>query len=492
MADDANPYAKFAAPTSGNPYEKFRTDLPDNFAPTAKTTVQSTADKYAGWDQFSAPPPAAPLQNEPGKTYGTILPFSRDDATGKVQLAVPEMLRAPIRGMVEGGQEIRGQRPVDDPAARGDIIAAATALGGVRAGPGEPKPGPVEAPKSPVKTGAVEAREAGYVLPPKSASKSPGIVAQALAGWGGKIKTRQDAMERNQEVTNSLATKALGLPPEAILTPKVFTNIIQKAGQSYRDVINAVPTVNAGLDPDFRTAVADLGGQNSQAAKAFPKIMGNTGIQDMVGELSAAGEHPTAAWIELVKQLRFDGTANLKTIGDPSKHALGLAQREAANAIDDMLDRQISAAGQPGVVDTYRAARKLIAKAYDVQGATNASGDVSAIGLMRLADKGRPLTDELRTIANAASSFPKSMGMPADFGDSEAWSALDFFGSLAAAGHGDPGVVGTILARPLARKAVLSPGMQNRIVNPMTPNWPAPFLLPDQRNDTAQALGVQP
>jgi hypothetical protein len=135
-------------------------------------------------------------------------------------------------------------------------------------------------------------------------------------------------------------------------------------------------------------------------------------------------------------------------------------------------------------VDAYRAARQLIAKSYDVEGATNtATGDVNARGLARLADKGRPLTDELDTIAQAASAFPKALQPPAGFGHNETWSALDFFGGAAAVAHGNPGVAAGIMLRPAARAALLSQPFQRGMTTPRQALFPlsAPpgFLAPE-------------
>ena len=219
---------------------------------------------------------------------------------------------------------------------------------------------------------AIEARQAGYVLPPAAIRDKPGMVASVLAGWSGKIKTAQAASERNQAVTNGLAAKALGLHPDTVLSDKVFNKVRDDAGAAYQAVINSTPIITA--DHHYDAALAGLGGSNSQAAKFFPKITNNPGIKELVGELQGVRQFPTAAGVELVKELRFSANSNLKAIGDPSKHALGLVQRQAADAIDELIERNAAAAGKPDVVAAYRQARQLIAKSYDVQG-SNQRGD---------------------------------------------------------------------------------------------------------------------
>lgn len=349
----------------------------------------------------------------------------------------------------------------------------------VIAGPGaigETAPVPTAA-----RPAAVAARQAGYVLPPGAISEKPGIVSQVLAGWGGKIKTQQTASARNQEVTNALAAKSLGLPPDTVLSDQVFNAIRTKAGHAYQAVASAIPVVHA--DSAYDQVVAGLGGANSQAAKLFPKITANPGIKDLVDELKSVHVMPTDAAVEIVKELRFNANANLHAMGDPSKHALGLAQRHAADAIDGLIDRNIQAA-QPGsgLVDQYRQARQLIARSYDVEGATNpATGDVNARGIARLAAKGRPLTGELDTIADAAAAFPKAMQTPSGFGHEENMSVLDFFFGVGSAAAGHPeGLVASVLRGP-ARAAALSGPAQSLAAR----QRPGSGLPPDVQRATA-------
>lgn len=335
---------------------------------------------------------------------------------------------------------------------------------------------------------AVKARLAGYVLPPAMINEKPGLVSNVLSGFSGKIKTAQAASEKNQIVTNELAAKDLGLPPGTPLNEQAFEYVRQRAGLAYPDVINAVPIIRT--DEEWLNTVSSLGSRNSQAAKEFPKIMANTGIQDLVDELKGKTQFTTESGIELVKELRFSGNSNLKAIGDPAKHALGLAQREAADAVDNLMDRNISAAGQPDTIAAYREARQMIAKSYDVEGATNiANGDVNARGLARLAARGRPLTGGLDTIADAGAAFPRAMNPPSAFGQTEALSALDFFGAAASPGH----VGAMMFARPLARATVLAEPYQRAIARPRAVTNPSmlPLLMQPGLMAAQQPSGLE-
>lgn len=79
-------------------------------APVAAAPV-STADKYAGWDTpGAAPAPAQPsaydsishaLAPAPNTTYGTVVPFAIDNATGQRRFALPTSLRDLAQGAVD-------------------------------------------------------------------------------------------------------------------------------------------------------------------------------------------------------------------------------------------------------------------------------------------------------------------------------------------------------------------------------------------------------
>lgn len=509
--------------------------------------------------------------DKPGTVYGDVLPVSRDTATGKMSLAVPEMIRAPLRGAAEWGSSMLGHGPVrpGDTQPTPDMMAATMALGGLRGSPGEASVGATLPPSRLVSKSVADAHGAGYVLPPAMAGK-PGPITNALSGWAGKTKLQQSASVANQEVTNRLATQSLGLPEETTLNESVLHNVREEAGKAYAKVAQATPVVVP--DEAFHGTIGALGGRTSHAAKYFPQLMDNEQIKSLSEELGSVNHFSPQAGLELVKELRFNANANLKAPGDPGKHALGLAQRQAADAVDDLMERNISKAdehwgdrfdaatskesaaakavqqakqkltsfqgklatnsdiyvsadamrgkraaeealeraqkyldsatvgkeaartrlqqsqaerGKDDLVNEYREARRQIAKSYDIEGAMNpATGDVNALGIAKLAAKGRPLTGELDTIANAANAFPRALQNVSRFGGEENHSALDFFGSALAISHGDPGLAAAIIGRPAVRSALLSKPVQSRMATQpkgREPMLPQPIQAPPWR-----------
>lgn len=347
------------------------------------------------------------------------------------------------------------------------------------------------APNPGLRNGALEAHQAGYVLPPSMASETPGGLANGLAGWSGKIKTAQAASEANQEVTNALAAKSLGIDPEQGITEAALRNVRAEAGKAYTAIPKALPVVTQ--DADFVDAIGQINDKTASLSQAFPNITKNSEIEDLVGDLTNAQQFKTEDGISLVRQLRKDATANFRAAADPKKLALAQAQRDAADAVDDLIERNLAQTGQDGLVADYRAARQTIAKSYDLQSATNlVSGNVNAQRLATLMGRGRPLTGELQTIAKAASAFPKAMQPLDRIGGVEPLSTLDLAGAAVTAAHGNYGVAAGLLGKPLARAAVLGPRMQESIMTRAVGAPVPPLSLPSLTPESRIPLGTLP
>jgi hypothetical protein len=397
--------------------------------------------------------------------------------------------------------------------------------------------------------------EAGYVFPPSVVAGlkgEPGAGVEAAAGAGGKIKTRQLASQKNQTTTNRLAAEDIGLPGNTQLNDAAFELARRPAAAVYEEVRQAVPQIE--LSSEFVNKTQNIGKKGSLLEKWFPESATSPAIEDVKTSLLRYGPGKpvdTSAVMMKVADLRREANISLKTVGDAQRHQLGIAQREAADILEDSLyegvknapqyfakraetanqtvsnlsrqlqviegtvpaeslsaeeqqlanwaknspfgqahvesvkaelsqaqaqaaefSQRLQEAEQKGsalqtLPDRYKAARQLFAKTYDLEGVTNlTTGEVNAHGLARLYKKGKPLSGNLKTIADAANISPQSTQMPSRFGYSEDYSALDFFGiaHTAVAGKlGDPKAIaalGAQLSRPFVRKRLLSPAYQ--------------------------------
>jgi hypothetical protein len=313
-----------------------------------------------------------------------------------------------------------------------------------------------------VLAGVQAARGAGYVVPPSQAK--PTLGNRLMEGLAGKITTAQNASAKNQGVTNALAKKAVGADD---LTPEAIASVRSAANQAYDDLAS-VGTFQA--DDAYRAAISKAAG-----SKALPGIA-NKEVDDLVEALSSQGSLDAQQTIESIKRLRFEGSAN-KGVQDPVKKALGSAQMKIAGALEDLIDRNLQAAGRPELLEAYRGARTTLAKVYDVEKSMTAAGNVDAKKLAAQLKKGRPLTGELRTIAEFADQFPKAAQTLEGMGSLPQASPLDWTAATGLSlATSNPLMMATVAARPVARSAVLSPLVQNRLTTPASQNALARLL----------------
>jgi hypothetical protein len=258
-----------------------------------------------------------------------------------------------------------------------------------------------------------QARGAGYVIPPSSAN--PSWINRTLESLAGKEATRQTASVQNQEVTNALARKALGLADGTALSDDVLKQFRATASQPYKDV--------------------------------------------------AAMDEAAADALEKLKDARFQTNAYMKhynRTADPASLAKSREFGDLAENLEASLEDFAKMHDMPDLIDGLRAARKQIAKSYTVERALNdATGNVDAKQIARQLSNGAPLTAELETIGKFASAFPQASRLSDDIG-SPGVSKLKFalgsiLGAGGAAGGGPVGAAAGALpfVAPDAAKALL-------------------------------------
>jgi len=296
-----------------------------------------------------------------------------------------------------------------------------------------------------LKQAAVQkAQDAGYVIPPSSGN--PSLKNTILEGIGGKLKTQQEASVANQPITNSLAARALGQNENAPLTQGSLSAIRSEAAAKGYEPIRNLGEIPA--DDAFRNSLQQLVSQYQGAARIDPRL-GNP----QVAQIAEALDKPSFNSADVVDAIRtLRGNAD-DAFGSGNAQ-LGRAYKSAAGSLEDLIDRHLTAQGENGsaLLNSYRDARALIAKTFSVGKALNEeTGNVSAQKLGRQLAAGKPLSDELRSIAGFASAFPKAARETAE--SFPAISPLDAYGSaMAAASSGS----GAPLLLPLTRVGIRS------------------------------------
>lgn len=310
-----------------------------------------------------------------------------------------------------------------------------------------------------------KAQEAGLTMPPTQAN--PSAMNKILEGISGKTTTAQKASEKNAPVINKMAREALGLPEGEPITVKALEGLRAQRGGAYEAIKQVTQPVVS--DTQYLKDIHNLKGDFSAAAKEFPQLFKNEGIDTLVKSLNAPHMSTTAA-VELIKKLRFDSNALLKSRDNPQNLAIGMASRKAADAIEGLLERKLEKmTGDPNMVKDFQAARQLIAASYDVEAALNEStGNVSGQYLAKLLDKGKPLSGNLRDVAEFSRTFPKAAQSVEKIGSQPGISPLDVGVQMLrhASGAGLAGDVASMGVRPAARAAITSAPYQKAFVGP--------------------------
>lgn len=411
---------------------------------------------------------------------GTFLPFRRPVGGGPAEWAVPTAVQGIIEAVKAPGQALKSGEldylPGESPAEPEAVNTALNIIGGSATKIPLREIGvlpsralrPVTSP-NPLPGLVEEFQKEGYKLPPSQMEGRP--LAKVAEGLAGSAKLEKLASVQNQQVTNRLVAEDLGLPTNRKITEADLENVRKSAGAAYEQVKNAAKLIKP--DEQFRNDLKALRGDFTEAAKEYPEVMSNKEVENLISALDKPAS--PRAMVELTKKLRKDAATNLKSFDDPAKRELGLAQRGAATAIEEMIDRGLSSVGKSDLVDKWRAARTTIAKSYDAEAAFNETrGEFSARTLAGMYKRGKPLSGGMEKAARFARAFEGSARDPGKIRDISEFG----FGDLLLGGLGSLGGLlshggldtrlgltglGLSLARPLARRTLLTGPVQQGI-----------------------------
>lgn len=303
---------------------------------------------------------------------------------------------------------------------------------------------------------------------------------RTLAGLGGGEQVNARIAVRNQTITDRLAADAIKINEE-FLTPVNVQMAVDHANAAYNKLKSF--DVQVPLSSQYVNDVTRIGqGVAGFPSKPLPQIVA---LRDEL--LKATPSVPNI--VDKVRSLREHAWRN-RSSADPDAQLLGQAQRQAAEILDQELDRFMQTAAattsNPNLqailnrlYGEYTAARTQLSKLHDVRDAMNpVTGSIDAAVLARLSQTHR-LAPELQQIADAYNAIgndgmrniqraTRIAGRPLTVAD----AAMGVVGANAGAYLGGPAVaasgaaiaaLGPAAARLLAREYVLR-GRQTRAI----------------------------
>lgn len=262
------------------------------------------------------------------------------------------------------------------------------------------------------------AQTEGYVVTPGSISPTgKNILAERIAG---KTHLEQLASVQNQTVTDKLARRAVGLPENAPLTSGSMRQIRKVEFDKGYAPLNKIGSV--ATDPAFLDDLINIETNYAGAAGSFPGA-----VPEKVGALVknyTVDKFDSADALKSVKTLREDAKGSFRS-GDTS---LGKAQIAVANALENQIERALTAANNPNaakMLEQFRLSRQRMAISHTVEDAIReGGGSVTAAKLARDIQSGKYVSGDLKTIAEFANVFPRVTQTPSQIGTPAAGTIL--------------------------------------------------------------------
>lgn len=294
------------------------------------------------------------------------------------------------------------------------------------------------------------ARKQGLVVPP--ATTNPSVTNKILESIGGKVATQQDAAMKNQKVFDSLVKRDLGLDDAAIMSEDVLPALRTKAAEAYKP-LRTLGTIRA--DTRYADELKQLASKYEKVGKDFPKLA-NDEILEAIDAVSAKSFNSDSA-VDAIAILREKSSTAYAQGNKP----LGKAYRSISDAMENAIERSLERRGKDGakVLTDFRAARKLMAKAFTAEKALNPQvGSFNASKLATELAKGKPMSGDMRKVAEFARAFPGASKLMLDSGSVRNTDVI--MGAGTAALSKEPNFLLYPFARQAVRAGLLSPAGQ--------------------------------
>lgn len=280
-----------------------------------------------------------------------------------------------------------------------------------------------------------EAQKQGYVALPSDVGA--GKIPRAMETVSGKFKAEELASAKNQQVTNNLTRKYLGVADDTPLTTETLDTLRENAGQVYQQAAS-LPATQI---------------QSTKGGMVRSSLTRNG--SEIINDLKLARDDARSAW----KAFNFGSDKPTQ-----ARNAAITADAKV-KSLENELETLAKQNNQPELLNELKRARTEIAKIYTVEKATNPiTGSVDARAIAKQLNKKAPITGELQLIGKFAQAFPKVTKPVAE--QPNPFSIYDVIGTSYGVGAANPLVAAVPAARIAGRYGVLSKPIQQKFVQP--------------------------
>lgn len=300
------------------------------------------------------------------------------------------------------------------------------------------------------------AKKYGIRITPSMAGGAPmGDLAEAASGVPNLQK---GAIRINNKIVDEVAKKEIGLNPKQPITESALKDAEKAPAEIYRKV-EGLGKIDTG--PEYQQELAAAKQPFKEMGEDFPEYT-NPEVDKLVDSFSKPSFRSKSA-VQAMRELRNQSKKNLR-VYDPSKNALGIAQRKIANALENQIERHLQGTDNEELLNQFRGARTQFAKINTVRDAMSpTTGNIDPQELAKQLKRGVPLSGGLRDIADLATNFPQVMKLAQKTSQWGPYSRIDYLlGGYSVLKH-DPLLLAAVASRPVVKHALLSDLYQSRL-----------------------------
>lgn len=299
------------------------------------------------------------------------------------------------------------------------------------------------------------AQKAGLIALPSDVGA--GKFPKTLETLSGKFKSEELFSSKNQDISNGLTRKYLGLPESTPLNEDTFSSLRNAHSEPYQ-LASQLPAGQIGT-----TSTKSLA-----TGKISTTPIYKNGAQ-VVDELKMARDDSRAAW----------KSYNSGTAQNPTElRRQAQASDKLVSQLEKQLDNLAQSNNQPDLLKSLNEARRNIAKIHTVEKATIGENLIDYRKIGKAIDKGAPITGELALAGKFAKEFPR-VNKPIQY-EPTAFTLPDVFASGVGLGvdalTGVPFTSALPAARVGSRYLMESKPFQQRYIKPKYNPLTTPYV----------------